>query len=303
MKRLLLDPLEPDAAIVREAAAIVARGGIVAYPTDTLYGLAVDPRNDAAVDALFAAKGREPGAAVPLIAADEAQARQAGSFGPAECRAGRRILAGAADDRRAGSAVDVARSCRAAGQRSACACRRTAWRATSPPRSAAVSPRRARTDRGSRRQPPPTTLRPRSATGSTCCSTPVPCAGGPPSTIVEIVGGRPAPPARRRDAVGPRARIARVTRSLSSRSGPPESRERAALVGLFSGASRHFDPEHSLDELAGLAAAAGADVVLRVLQERPRPDPATFLGSGKVDARSPPPATSGAWTPSSSTTS
>jgi GTP-binding protein HflX len=57
--------------------------------------------------------------------------------------------------------------------------------------------------------------------------------------------------------------------------------ERAALVGLLS-ASRHSDPEHSLDELAGLAAAAGATVVLRVLQDRPRPDPATFLGSGKV---------------------
>lgn len=70
--------------------------------------------------------------------------------------------------------------------------------------------------------------------------------------------------------------------STMARSGAPESRERAALVGLFSGASRHFDPEHSLDELAGLAAAAGADVALRILQERPKPDPATFLGSGKV---------------------
>lgn len=38
-----------------------------------------------------------------------------------------------------------------------------------------------------------------------------------------------------------------------------------------------------MDELAGLADAAGADVVLRLLQERPRPDPATFLGAGKVD--------------------
>jgi GTP-binding protein HflX len=37
-----------------------------------------------------------------------------------------------------------------------------------------------------------------------------------------------------------------------------------------------------MDELAGLAQAAGADVVLRVLQERPRPDPSTFLGAGKV---------------------
>jgi GTP-binding protein HflX len=73
-----------------------------------------------------------------------------------------------------------------------------------------------------------------------------------------------------------------VTRHSAPRTTTPDRQERAALVGLFNGASRHFDPEHSLDELAGLAAAAGASVVLRVLQERPRPDPATFLGSGKV---------------------
>jgi GTP-binding protein HflX len=71
-------------------------------------------------------------------------------------------------------------------------------------------------------------------------------------------------------------------RGSASRSVADGVRERAALVGLFSGPSRQFDPEHSLDELAGLAAAAGADVVLRVLQDRPKPDPATFLGSGKI---------------------
>ena len=59
-------------------------------------------------------------------------------------------------------------------------------------------------------------------------------------------------------------------------------RERAALVGLFKDSPRHFDPEHALDELAGLASAAGADSVLRVQQERSKPDAATFLGSGKV---------------------
>jgi GTP-binding protein HflX len=73
-----------------------------------------------------------------------------------------------------------------------------------------------------------------------------------------------------------------VTRHSASRSTTPDRQERAALVGLFSSNSRHFDPEHSLDELAGLASAAGATVVVRVLQERPKPDPATFLGSGKI---------------------
>lgn len=81
--------------------------------------------------------------------------------------------------------------------------------------------------------------------------------------------------------MGPRDKIVQVT-SHKPRSSSSQRNERAALVGLFNDTSRHFDPEHSLDELAGLAAAAGATVVLRLMQERPRPDPATFLGSGKV---------------------
>ena len=59
-------------------------------------------------------------------------------------------------------------------------------------------------------------------------------------------------------------------------------RERAALVGLIAGRARRLDADRSLDELAGLAQAAGGDVVLRVLQERPKPDPSTFLGAGKI---------------------
>jgi GTP-binding protein HflX len=59
-------------------------------------------------------------------------------------------------------------------------------------------------------------------------------------------------------------------------------RERAALVGLIAGRARRLEAERSLDELAGLAEAAGAMVVLRMLQERPRPDPSTFLGKGKL---------------------
>ncbi len=53
-------------------------------------------------------------------------------------------------------------------------------------------------------------------------------------------------------------------------------------MGLIAGRERRLDAERSLDELAGLTEAAGGEVVLRVLQERPRADPATFLGSGKV---------------------
>src|SRR6185295_3803745 len=61
----------------------------------------------------------------------------------------------------------------------------------------------------------------------------------------------------------------------------PATSERAALVGLVTPASRS-EADQSLEELAGLADAAGASVVLRMLQERPKPDPATFIGAGKV---------------------
>jgi GTP-binding protein HflX len=60
--------------------------------------------------------------------------------------------------------------------------------------------------------------------------------------------------------------------------------ERAALVGLVTGSARRIDADRSLDELAGLADAASAHVVLRMLQERPKPDAATFIGGGKVTA-------------------
>ena len=60
------------------------------------------------------------------------------------------------------------------------------------------------------------------------------------------------------------------------------ARERAAVVGLAFGIDRPVDVEHSLEELRGLAAAAGVTVVLQVLQERRRPDPALLLGRGKV---------------------
>jgi GTP-binding protein HflX len=58
--------------------------------------------------------------------------------------------------------------------------------------------------------------------------------------------------------------------------------ERAALVGLVTGSVRRVDAEQSIEELAGLAAAAGAVVALRMLQERRKPDAATFIGAGKV---------------------
>lgn len=50
--------LDPDAAGIGRACRILAAGGLVAVPTETVYGLAADARNDAAVARVFEAKGR-----------------------------------------------------------------------------------------------------------------------------------------------------------------------------------------------------------------------------------------------------
>jgi L-threonylcarbamoyladenylate synthase len=82
MQRLFVDSGYPDPALVAQAAAVVRQGGIVAYPTDTLYGLAADPRDPRAVARLFAVKERPSDHAIPLVAADEAAAAQAGRLTP-----------------------------------------------------------------------------------------------------------------------------------------------------------------------------------------------------------------------------
>ena len=43
---------------VDEALAVLRRGGLVAIPTETVYGLAADASNPAAVRRIFVAKGR-----------------------------------------------------------------------------------------------------------------------------------------------------------------------------------------------------------------------------------------------------
>jgi GTPase len=59
-------------------------------------------------------------------------------------------------------------------------------------------------------------------------------------------------------------------------------REKIVLVGVqFPGVSED-ELDYQLDELALLVDTAGADVVARIVQRRDSPDPATFLGSGKV---------------------
>ena len=61
MRKTLLrqiNPAHPQEEAIEQAAAIIRGGGLVAFPTETVYGLGADAMNEAAVQKIFAAKGR-----------------------------------------------------------------------------------------------------------------------------------------------------------------------------------------------------------------------------------------------------
>jgi L-threonylcarbamoyladenylate synthase len=73
MRRVFVDPKAPQRDALQEAAKWIRAGGLVALPTDTLYGLAADPFRADAIARVFTVKGRAQGHALPLIAADADQ--------------------------------------------------------------------------------------------------------------------------------------------------------------------------------------------------------------------------------------
>ncbi|MFQ5346916.1 MAG: L-threonylcarbamoyladenylate synthase [Rhodothalassiaceae bacterium] len=85
--------LPPDATAIARAAEILRAGGLVALPTETVYGLAADATNATAVAAIFAAKGRprfnplichvpDVAAATALVEAGPLAARLMAAFWP-----------------------------------------------------------------------------------------------------------------------------------------------------------------------------------------------------------------------------
>ena len=81
------------------------------------------------------------------------------------------------------------------------------------------------------------------------------------------------------------AMVERILEKQSGGSSLAQSAERAILVGMEYGggvSSIGWTAEDSLEELKQLADTAGAQVVAKFLQKRPKPDPAFFIGKGKV---------------------
>lgn len=59
MEMLSIDPVHPDKVILSKAAEIIRGGGLVAFPTETVYGIGADATNPSAVKKIYEAKGRD----------------------------------------------------------------------------------------------------------------------------------------------------------------------------------------------------------------------------------------------------
>lgn len=82
MRVIALDPARPDAAPIAEAAAALRQGALVAFPTETVYGLGANALDTDAVRAIFAAKGRPSFNPLIVHVQDAAAARQCAAVWP-----------------------------------------------------------------------------------------------------------------------------------------------------------------------------------------------------------------------------
>jgi L-threonylcarbamoyladenylate synthase len=64
---LRIDAQSPEHSTLRYAADLLARGRVIAVPTDTVYGLAADPFNLSAIAAIYRAKGRPESRGLPIL--------------------------------------------------------------------------------------------------------------------------------------------------------------------------------------------------------------------------------------------
>ena len=70
---LSINPLAPEPDILARAGAVLRAGGLVAYPTETVYGLAASALNLDSITRVFDAKGRPHGQPLPVQIADIGQ--------------------------------------------------------------------------------------------------------------------------------------------------------------------------------------------------------------------------------------
>ncbi len=62
-----VNPFDPEGMLIQEAAHILGNGGVIGYPTETVYGLGTDAYNEEALKKLFKVKGREASKPISIL--------------------------------------------------------------------------------------------------------------------------------------------------------------------------------------------------------------------------------------------
>jgi tRNA threonylcarbamoyl adenosine modification protein (Sua5/YciO/YrdC/YwlC family) len=70
MQRIQIDPDHPDPRLIRKAVEVLRGGGVIAYPTDTVYGIGCDITQKKAVDRVYQLKRMKPDQPLAFLCPD-----------------------------------------------------------------------------------------------------------------------------------------------------------------------------------------------------------------------------------------
>jgi L-threonylcarbamoyladenylate synthase len=82
-----IDPENPEPEKIDEAVAILKSGGVIAFPTETFYGLGADARSEAAIGKIFGVKGRDFNNPILVVIGEPGQVDLFAQDIPAQARA------------------------------------------------------------------------------------------------------------------------------------------------------------------------------------------------------------------------
>ena len=76
MKILKINPNNPENELLQQAADIISNGGVIGYPTETIYGLGADALNKNAIEKIYKLKRREKNKPILILAENIEQVKQ-----------------------------------------------------------------------------------------------------------------------------------------------------------------------------------------------------------------------------------
>ena len=86
MKKLKINPNNPETDLLQQAASIIINGGVIGYPTETIYGLGANVMNKRAVEKVYDMKGRDKNKPILILAENVEQVKQLTASFPESAR-------------------------------------------------------------------------------------------------------------------------------------------------------------------------------------------------------------------------